>query len=320
MNKIFKTSAALGIGLSMCFAFSSCKEQVNTNENMEHKHNQGDRVYACPMHPEVTGKEGDKCPKCGMPLEAVETTANGEVKMEFSSDSNPIEAGKPATFSFVPVNVNDKKAKITLDVVHEEPIHLIAVSEDLSWFSHVHPKQQGDGAYTVNVTFPHGGSYIFFADYKPQGGEPVVDKIPVNVQGNQKQQVKWSQPKLVSETDGYRIELVNGDNLKTGHSTLNFRISKNGKIYKATDMEEYLGAVAHIIMIGNTEKDFVHIHPESGEEFPITAHVTLEKPDLYRMWVQFNVDNKIITADFAVVATEGDVKDGGAHSSHQHHH
>jgi predicted Zn-ribbon and HTH transcriptional regulator len=26
-------------------------------------------VYACPMHPEVTGKKGDKCPKCKMNLE-----------------------------------------------------------------------------------------------------------------------------------------------------------------------------------------------------------------------------------------------------------
>lgn len=26
-------------------------------------------VYACPMHPEVTGIKGDKCPKCKMDLE-----------------------------------------------------------------------------------------------------------------------------------------------------------------------------------------------------------------------------------------------------------
>jgi hypothetical protein len=25
-------------------------------------------VYACPMHPKVTGKQGDKCSKCGMEL------------------------------------------------------------------------------------------------------------------------------------------------------------------------------------------------------------------------------------------------------------
>ena len=26
------------------------------------------QVFACPMHPEITGKEGDKCSKCGMAL------------------------------------------------------------------------------------------------------------------------------------------------------------------------------------------------------------------------------------------------------------
>ncbi|MEO7990401.1 MAG: heavy metal-binding domain-containing protein [Chryseolinea sp.] len=31
-------------------------------------------VYACSMHPEVTGKKGDKCSKCGMALEAVKDT------------------------------------------------------------------------------------------------------------------------------------------------------------------------------------------------------------------------------------------------------
>lgn len=31
-------------------------------------------VYACSMHPEVTGNEGDKCAKCGMALEAVKVT------------------------------------------------------------------------------------------------------------------------------------------------------------------------------------------------------------------------------------------------------
>jgi len=29
-------------------------------------------VYTCPMHPEVVGKKGDKCPKCEMDLVAKE--------------------------------------------------------------------------------------------------------------------------------------------------------------------------------------------------------------------------------------------------------
>ncbi|MES2777665.1 MAG: heavy metal-binding domain-containing protein [Bacteroidota bacterium] len=27
-----------------------------------------EQAYACPMHPEVKGKKGDKCPKCEMEL------------------------------------------------------------------------------------------------------------------------------------------------------------------------------------------------------------------------------------------------------------
>lgn len=27
-----------------------------------------EQLYACPMHPEVTGKKDEKCPKCGMKL------------------------------------------------------------------------------------------------------------------------------------------------------------------------------------------------------------------------------------------------------------
>ncbi|WP_258405227.1 heavy metal-binding domain-containing protein [Shewanella mesophila] len=36
------------------------------------KHQQAQHMnaaYDCPMHPEVTGKKGDTCPKCGMNLE-----------------------------------------------------------------------------------------------------------------------------------------------------------------------------------------------------------------------------------------------------------
>lgn len=29
-------------------------------------------TYACPMHPEITGKQGDRCSKCGMDLVLVE--------------------------------------------------------------------------------------------------------------------------------------------------------------------------------------------------------------------------------------------------------
>lgn len=62
----------------------NCSGKKSDQTEEEHHHHDGDSTdhhdakmdstqmaYACPMHPEVTGKEGEKCSKCGMKLEAV---------------------------------------------------------------------------------------------------------------------------------------------------------------------------------------------------------------------------------------------------------
>jgi Heavy metal binding domain len=33
-------------------------------------------LYACPMHPDETGKKGDRCPLCGTLMERVDNDAN----------------------------------------------------------------------------------------------------------------------------------------------------------------------------------------------------------------------------------------------------
>lgn len=59
------------------FLITSCNSKKSdhmdgeSQEHAEHKMDSTAMVYACPMHPEVTGKEGEKCSKCGMKLEAV---------------------------------------------------------------------------------------------------------------------------------------------------------------------------------------------------------------------------------------------------------
>jgi hypothetical protein len=40
--------------------FPACKSSKNAGS--------ADNTYTCPMHPEVTGKKGDHCPKCKMEL------------------------------------------------------------------------------------------------------------------------------------------------------------------------------------------------------------------------------------------------------------
>ena len=43
------------------------------HEMADHDHEAMEAVYTCPMHPEVKGKKGDKCPKCGMELVLADT-------------------------------------------------------------------------------------------------------------------------------------------------------------------------------------------------------------------------------------------------------
>lgn len=47
--------------------------QNDTTMQQDMKMDTTQTVYACPMHPEVTGKKGEKCSKCGMDLVAVKT-------------------------------------------------------------------------------------------------------------------------------------------------------------------------------------------------------------------------------------------------------
>jgi formamidopyrimidine-DNA glycosylase len=45
------------------------KEATTETTTIENSDNTAEgQLYACPMHPEVTGKQGEECSKCGMEL------------------------------------------------------------------------------------------------------------------------------------------------------------------------------------------------------------------------------------------------------------
>ena len=72
--------------ISLAFVLTSCNQKNKEVEVIDSKTTEtGTQLYACPMHPEVTGKQGDECPKCGMELTEPVTQSDDvskEVKME----------------------------------------------------------------------------------------------------------------------------------------------------------------------------------------------------------------------------------------------
>lgn len=308
------------LSLSICLATLSACNNIENKKNKEvtiHEHTDKESVYICPMHPEVTGKKGDKCSKCGMDLKTANPENASAYQMLLTTYPENIEAGKPAQLTFA-VKQNEKM--VALDISHEMKLHLMVVSQDLTWFRHIHPEEQTDGSYVITETFPNGGKYLLFSDFKPTGGEQTLNKQEIEVQGKSRPINNDISTKYTSKVDGFIVTLLNGSDFKTNKKQhLEIAIEKEGKKLAEKDLQQYLGASAHIVMIGKVGKEFLHIHPVSDSRFPIFAQTHIEKAGIYRMWAQFKIDEKVHTVDFTVNVTEGK-KDKNEEKSPTHQH
>lgn len=327
MNKQFKTitaMCAIAASLFLASCNNSSNKETTTAKTEEPQHGEGEQhehIYACPMHADVKGKEGDKCPKCGMALEHMdEVPVAGNFQMQFTSSPQTIEAGKSVTLSFTPKNKDNTSAAVPLAVEHEKKIHLIMVSEDLSWFNHIHPEYQADGSYIVPETFPNGGNYILFADYKPSGSTHQLEKINVTATGKPKNPTAYTTSKLGSTIDGLTLTLQpEGGKFFSGQlSHIKAVLTQNGKAIDANTLENYLGAKAHMVVIGLSDKNYLHVHPEV-ENGSFDLHTTFDKAGIYRGWVQFQKDGKLYTTDFVILVEQGEAKSATTDHDHSNH-
>ncbi|NVO86273.1 heavy metal-binding domain-containing protein [Hymenobacter terrestris] len=264
----------------------------------------GGHIYSCPMHPEVTStKAGDSCPKCGMNLEHTDLPAsNGKAyQMKFTPIPMQLVAGQPAKLSFTPQETGNEAAPVPLAVVHEKKIHLIIVSKDLGQFYHEHPEYTAQGDYKVDYTFPKGGEFVLFQDYSPTGSSHQLGRQPVTVQGPKYAPVKFKNDDMSWEKDGYSATLAFDKPLNTGQLLgMKIVISKNGQ--PVTDLDNYLGALGHVVVISEDTERYLHVHPnDQADKGPaIGFNTNFEAPGLYRVFLQFNHDGKIHTGDFTI--------------------
>ena len=325
MKKIFFVFTAVitaGIVAVSCNNNASAPKETATAETdtAAHAHS-----YRCPMNCEK-GKTYDKegtCPVCGMKLEHFDGTDNGlTYKMQYASTPAQVESGKAATLLFTPKVVGKETDAVALDVQHEKKIHLIVVSNDLSYFEHIHPDLQADGSYKIVVLgngtsytngpgknetrFDNGGDYTLFADYLPSGGSHQVEKVSVNVKGAPKSAVTYSADKLTGKSDNFTVMLsATGGKLITGTQMhISGMLMKEGKEIDVNTLENYLGAKAHMVVVSLTDKEYLHVHPDvSGGKFDL--HTTFKMPGIYRGWIQFQSGGKVHTVDFTMNVKEG---------------
>ena len=322
-------------------AVTSCGNKSKSNEHehaeAEHEH---EASYACPMHPEVTGKEGDTCPKCGMKLELVsaEKAANTNTYfMAFKAMPTVVEAGKAAMLSFTPSIKGNESEMVPLDIQHDKKLHLIVVSKDLSYFDHIHPEFQASGSYDINVLakgsnytngkfhnetkFEQGGDYVLFADYVPSGASHQLERIELNVAGAPYKAQTYTASKTTSMIDGYEVMLMpeGGKFFSEGTSHISGIIKKDGKEVPADSFENYLAAKAHVVVVSEDSKNYLHVHPEV-ENGRLDLHTTFGKAGIFRGWMQFQTNGQVHTADFVIKVEEGKAPESahGAEADHKH--
>jgi plastocyanin len=265
--------------------------------------------------------------------------------VDFSSQPEQAQAGQPTTLTFT---VKDQLGSVVKDlqIVHEKPMHLLIVSTDLAEFYHVHPEESADGSYRVTHTFPNGGDYKLYADFTPQGAVQVVEQIELKVGGAERPKVALvPDTKFEKVVDGLKIAMRPSADIKAGQELmLDFQAFDAASGKPATDLQNYLGELAHFVIISEDLEDFVHAHPmakgesmdsmnmsdtapqehgkdghqhtEGGDETAgrseVSAHTAFPRAGLYKLWAQFQRGGNVISVPFIVNVPEGKTGPVGA--------
>jgi hypothetical protein len=193
---------------------------------------------------------------------------------------------------------------------HEKDLHLIVARRDLSGFQHVHPTlDPQDGTWSVPLTFEDAGDYRVFADFSPAGDEagPLTLGADVAVAGAYEPE-PLPTPTRETTVDGYTVALE-GDLAAGADSELTLSVSRDGQ--PVTDLQPYLGAYGHLVALRAGDLAYLHVHPEGspgdGQTASgpgITFHTQAPSAGAYRLYLDFQHNGTVHTAEFTVTAGE----------------
>lgn len=245
-------------------------------------------------------------------------SANLTVTPESITSANPVDL----TFE-----IRDPKGELSreLEIIHEKPMHLFMVSEDLSVYFHEHPQQQSNGTFRLPFTFPNGGKFKIFIDFKPKGDEQTVESFDLEVEGETPDEVELVPDEKYEKTVGSLLVKMkpNAELRKQKDLMLNFQVFDSETKSPVSDLQNYLGAKAHFVIIRKGLGRFVHAHPMTPDEIAekgknggmkmnqsetpddekaskITAMTNFPNSGIYKLFAQFKRNDQIITVPFVL--------------------
>jgi hypothetical protein len=312
----------LAISTALLFSFASLAQKPGapppTEQGVATADNQNDEFYACPMHPDVMSDKPGKCPKCAMTLMRTPRPEAAEYEVRLATTPAVVKPGEKFRLTFFITHPKTEAPVKKFNIVHDMPFHLFVVSQDLTYFAHLHPQQQADGRFTIQTMVPKAGSYIIYCDVFPVGGMPQVahrSLITAGFDGDLfSAQAQLEADKILSKTlAGVRFELtLNPAEPVSGKpATLKYHLTDEKTGEPVKDLEPYLGAWGHTLILSEDASDYIHSHPT--EMIPDGADRTkifggpdvsfdafFPRPGRYRVWSQFQRQGKLITVAFTI--------------------
>jgi hypothetical protein len=257
-------------------------------------------VYICPMDPDVRSNQPGVCARCGMKL-AQGIPEPVEYHMDLKVTPRSPKIGEPADLMF---EIHDpwKDRPVTkFQVVHEKLFHLFAISEDLEVFVHDHPVLKEDGNFHYEFKFPKPGMYRLLGDFYPDGATPQLIARTVLVPGEPPAPPKLSRDYSTKNTQNMQLELVTDPPKPiAGSKTMMFFT-----VSPTDGFEKYLGAWGHMLAASDDLIDMIHTHPFLADGGPqVQFNVVFPRAQMYRVWVQFERNGVVNTAQFDIPVEE----------------
>jgi DMSO/TMAO reductase YedYZ heme-binding membrane subunit len=237
--------------------------------------------------------------------------------VSFSHDPN-LTPGEPTTLHFTVYNASTGEEVKLFSRVYEKVMHLIIVDESLTYFNHIHPIQ-AENDFTVTTVFPKKGRYHLYIDFQPLGGIEQQMAFTLTIGNPDLIKKKTTQPdtKTSKTINDYQVTFhyptpLTAKKLSIGQEQLSFTITDAQSHKAVTTLKPYLAAFGHLTMINESSFDFVHVHPfpftspaPNSNGGPTVTFVPLGlwgpiKPGTYRIFAEFNPNNKLINANFTV--------------------
>ena len=219
------------------------------------------------------------------------------------AENTTLRAGRAERFTFRVVDASGRIVR-NFDVEHERRMHLIVVRRDLSGYQHLHPRQARDGSWAVRLRLPDPGAHRAYADFA-RDGEPQTLGVDLTVPGDFEPRSLPEPSTTAHAGDDYEVELDDGD--------MRFVVRRNGRVL--SDIEPYLGARGHLVVLREGDLAYLHVHPESDASAGRDIRFGVDYPSegRYGLFLQFKHEGRVHTAVFTRDTEDKEVSDGHGH-------